>query len=40
MNPLTFGWVIAYKNYENVRNCFLCKYYKTIIIRARDMLFV
>lgn len=29
IDPLTFGWVIAYKNYENVRNCFLCKYYKT-----------
>lgn len=28
INPFVFGWAIAYKNYENVKNCFLCKYYK------------
>ena len=28
INPFIFGWAIAYKNYENVKNCFLCKYYK------------
>lgn len=28
INPFVFGWVIAYKNCYDVRNCFLCKFYK------------
>ena len=28
INPFVFGWAIVYKNYENAKNCFLCKYYK------------
>lgn len=28
INPFIFGWVVAYKHYTNIRNCFLCKYYK------------
>ena len=37
VNPFVFGWAMAYETYrncDNVRNCFLCKYYKQNVYHA------